>query len=117
MAILSLRGVSQGYSKPVLQDLSLEIAEGEFVAVLGFSGSGKTTLINLLAGLSLPDRGEVLFRGVPVKGPEPERGLVFQSYSLMPWLTVAGNVRLATRGSKAERDALVSRYEIGRAHV
>ncbi len=108
--ILSLRNVSKGYGGPVLQDLSLDIAEGEFVAVVGFSGSGKTTLINLLAGLTVPDTGEVLFRGLPVKGPGPERGLVFQSYSLMPWLSVAGNVRLAARGSRFEREALVSRY-------
>lgn len=115
MGILELRGVSKGYGEtPVLKRLELSVAEGEFLAVLGFSGTGKTTLINLLAGLELPDQGEVLFRGAPVTGPGPERGLVFQSYALMPWLTVAGNIGLAvdavSKGSKAERSALVAKY-------
>lgn len=114
MGILELKGVSKGYGSPVLKRLDLEVEEGEFLAVLGFSGTGKTTLINLLAGLELPDQGEVLFRGQPVTGPGPERGLVFQSYALMPWLTVAGNIGLAvdavSKGSKAERAALVAKY-------
>lgn len=115
MGILELKGVSKGYGKtPVLKRLDLSVKEGEFLAVLGFSGTGKTTLINLLAGLELPDQGEVLFRGAPVTGPGPERGLVFQSYALMPWLTVAGNIALAvdavSKGSKADRAALVAKY-------
>jgi nitrate/nitrite transport system ATP-binding protein len=115
MGILELKGVSKGYGEtPVLKRLELSVEEGEFLAVLGFSGTGKTTLINLLAGLELPDAGEVLFRGTPVTGPGPERGLVFQSYALMPWLTVAGNIALAvdavSKVSKAERAALVAKY-------
>ncbi len=114
MGILELKAVSKGYGSPVLKRLDLVVQEGEFLAVLGFSGTGKTTLINLLAGLELPDQGEVLFRGQPVTGPGPERGLVFQSYALMPWLTVAGNIRLAvdavSKGTKAERAALVAKY-------
>jgi nitrate/nitrite transport system ATP-binding protein len=115
MGILDLMGVSKGYGEtPVLKRLNLSVEEGEFLAVLGFSGTGKTTLINLLAGLELPDGGEVLFRGTPVTGPGPERGLVFQSYALMPWLTVAGNIALAvdavSKGSKADRAALVAKY-------
>jgi nitrate/nitrite transport system ATP-binding protein len=115
MGILELKGVAKGYgATPVLKRLDLSVDEGEFLAVLGFSGTGKTTLINLLAGLELPDQGEVLFRGAPVTGPGPERGLVFQSYALMPWLTVAGNIALAvdavSKGSKADRAALVAKY-------
>ena len=115
MGILDLKGVSKGYGEtPVLKRLELSVEEGEFLAVLGFSGTGKTTLINLLAGLELPDQGEVLFRGGRVIGPGPERGLVFQSYALMPWLTVAGNIGLAvdavSKGTKAERASLVSKY-------
>ena len=123
MGILELKGVSKGYGSPVLKRLDLTLEEGEFLAVLGFSGTGKTTLINLLAGLELPDAGEVLFRGQPVTGPGPERGLVFQSYALMPWLTVAGNIALAvdavSKGSKAERAALVVKYiaMVGLSHA
>jgi nitrate/nitrite transport system ATP-binding protein len=123
MGILELKSVSKGYGSPVLKRLDLSVEEGEFLAVLGFSGTGKTTLINLLAGLELPDQGEVLFRGAPVTGPGPERGLVFQSYALMPWLTVAGNIGLAvdavSKGSKTDRAALVAKYigMVGLAHA
>lgn len=115
MGILELKGVSKGYGEtPVLKRLDLDVQEGEFLAILGFSGTGKTTLINLMAGLEMPDQGEVLFRGASVTGPGPERGLVFQSYALMPWLTVAGNIGLAvdavSKGTKAERAALVAKY-------
>lgn len=99
----------------VLKNINLTINENEFVAIVGFSGTGKTTLINLLAGLLMPDEGEVLYKGKPIKGPSPERGLVFQNYSLMPWLTVHGNVKLAVdqaypNHTKAERDAIVRKY-------
>jgi nitrate/nitrite transport system ATP-binding protein len=116
MGILTLDNVSKSYGDTaVLRNLSLSVADGEFLAILGFSGSGKTTLINLMAGLTLPDRGSVSFKGMTVMGPGPERGLVFQSYALMPWLTVAGNIGLAVDAvhsgiSKAERAALVTRY-------
>jgi nitrate/nitrite transport system ATP-binding protein len=93
---LELRGVWKSFgAHTVLQDVNLSIARGEFVAIVGFSGSGKTTLVNLLAGLGSADRGEVLKAGRPIAGPGPDRGIVFQSYSLMPWLSVAENVALA----------------------
>lgn len=97
---LSLRGVCKGFGSgaarsEVLHGIDLEVARGEFVAIVGFSGSGKTTLVNLLAGLSSPDAGEVLKDGKPIREPGPDRGIVFQSYSLMPWLTVRENVALA----------------------
>jgi nitrate/nitrite transport system ATP-binding protein len=120
MAILEVKSVSKSYGAgaertDVLKNISLSVNEGEFVAIVGFSGSGKTTLINLMAGLVTPDTGEVLFRGKPVTEPGPERGVVFQSYSLMPWLSVAGNVALAVdsvlSGRKsAERSARVAKY-------
>jgi len=120
MSILSFQNVSKGFGQgthrnEVLHDISFEVAEGEFVAILGFSGSGKSTLMNLIAGLETPDSGAVTFKGAPIKGPGPERGLVFQSYSLMPWLTVGGNVGLAVDAvfpklSKAEREAKIDHY-------
>lgn len=120
MPHLTLENVCKSYGEgaarvDVLRDVSLSIARGEFLAILGFSGTGKTTLVNLMAGLETPDRGTVRFDGRPVAGPGPERGLVFQSYSLMPWLTVAQNVALAVdavHGGKprAERAAIVARH-------
>lgn len=100
MAFLELKGVSKAYGEgaarsQVLHDINLAVEEGEFVAIVGFSGSGKTTLISAMAGLIAPDSGEVLLKGAPVTGPGADRGVVFQSYSLMPWLTVQGNVALA----------------------
>ncbi len=112
--ILELKSVTKGYAEtPVLKGIDLSVAEGEFVAILGFSGTGKTTLISLIAGLIEPDSGEVLVRGKPVDGPGSETSLVFQSYSLMPWLTVQGNVALAVDAvhqsmSKADRAKLVA---------
>jgi nitrate/nitrite transport system ATP-binding protein len=112
-AALELRGVHKGYpGTPVLNGIDLYVGEGEFVAILGFSGTGKTTLMSLVAGLIEPDAGEILIGGKPVAGPDGTSSLVFQSYSLFPWLTVEGNVALAVEAthksmSKAERAALV----------
>ncbi len=129
MAIIELKAVSKSYGEEcartrVLKNASLRVEEGEFVAIVGFSGSGKTTLINLMAGLVAPDLGEVLFKGKPVKEPGPERGVVFQNYSLMPWLSVRGNVALAVDAVLAgkpprERQARVTRYTemVGLSHA
>ncbi|MEM1351928.1 MAG: ABC transporter ATP-binding protein, partial [Pseudomonadota bacterium] len=108
----------------VLRDIDLEVDEGEFLVLLGFSGTGKTTLINLLAGLDMPTKGKVTFKGAPVTEPGPERGVIFQSYSLMPWLTVNGNVGLAVDTvfpnlSHAERAKKVAHYVnmVGLSHA
>ncbi len=120
MALLELRNVSKsfgfGSSKiDVLTDINLSVNEGEFVAIVGFSGSGKTTLINMLNGLLFPDSGEVLLHGKPITGPGPDRGVIFQNYSLLPWLSVYSNVKLAVdevfpKLSKAEKDAHIKKY-------
>jgi nitrate/nitrite transport system ATP-binding protein len=100
MAFLELRNVWKGFGPPhkrteVLQDIDLEVAEGEFVAIVGYSGAGKTTLINMIAGLSEPDRGRIILDGRDITSPGPDRGVVFQNYSLLPWKSVFGNVFLA----------------------
>lgn len=125
MAILELKGVGKSYGPTcVLRDIDLAIEDGEFIAILGFSGSGKTTLVSLMAGLTKPDQGQVLKKGKPVEGPGADRGVVFQNYSLMPWLTVEGNVELAVDAtapqlSKAERKERVHKYikMVGLAHA
>lgn len=118
MAILELRNVTKSHGHghpPILKDISLSIESGQFVAILGFSGTGKTTLINLVAGLATPDTGSVTFKGAPIAEPSPERALVFQSYALMPWLSVADNIGLAVDAvhkgrSRAERAVITDRY-------
>ncbi len=96
MPFLELHGVSKGFGGPaVLHDVNLTIERGEFVAIVGYSGSGKTTLISLVAGLQKPDTGTVRLNDLDIVAPGPDRGVVFQNYSLLPWLTVYENIFLA----------------------
>lgn len=102
MAYLELKNVCKSYGEgknktEVLKNINLKIEEGEFVAIVGFTGSGKTTLINLIAGLIEPDSGQVLFKGKPIQGTSHERGIIFQNYSLLPWLTVYDNIAMAVK--------------------
>ncbi len=118
--ILELSGVSKTYGRAhelhtVLRDVNLTVAEGDFVSIIGYSGSGKSSLINLVAGLLKPTTGTALMDGKPIDGPGPERGIVFQNYSLLPWLTVSENVRLAVDQlfpnlSESERAAHAAKY-------
>jgi nitrate/nitrite transport system ATP-binding protein len=96
----------------VLRNVNLAVDEGEFVAVVGWSGAGKTTLVSLIAGLLSPDSGRVLFAGRAVAGPGPERAVVFQNYSLLPWLTVYGNIALAVDRVFADRPAAERRKRV-----
>ena len=96
-ASLAIRGVShefdiEGEPLPVLDTIDLDVAPGEFVALLGPSGCGKSTLLRLVAGLEPPRAGRILFDGTPVLGPHPSRVVVFQDPTLYPWRTVEGNV-------------------------
>ncbi|MEM6803003.1 MAG: ABC transporter ATP-binding protein [Bacteroidota bacterium] len=118
--IAEFKNVSKSYGKgeektSVLKDINLSIREGEFLAIVGFTGSGKTTLVNLLSGLLQPSSGEVIFKGKKVEGPALERGIIFQNYSLLPWLTVYQNVELAVQAvypswSKKEKDEHIRKY-------
>jgi nitrate/nitrite transport system ATP-binding protein len=95
----------------VLSDVSLRVDKGEFVTIIGHSGCGKTTLLNIVAGLTGPTTGGVLLENREVNAPGPDRAVVFQNHSLLPWLTVYDNVRLAVdkvfsgQKSRAERHA------------
>ncbi len=120
MAYLELKNINKTYgtgaeATEVLTDINLSIEEGEFVAIVGFTGSGKTTLVNLINGLLKPTSGVVLFKGEPVKGTSHERGVIFQNYSLLPWLTVGQNVAMAVKeafpkASKTELKERVTEY-------
>ena len=96
MSFLSLQNVTKSFGgPPVLAAVNLSISRGEFVAIVGYSGSGKTTLISLIAGLLKPDSGTVKLNDLEITAPGPDRGVVFQNYSLLPWLTVTENIALA----------------------
>jgi nitrate/nitrite transport system ATP-binding protein len=116
MPFLELNNVSKSYgSTDVLENINLSIRKGEFVAIVGYSGAGKTTLMSMIAGLVAPDSGQVLLQGKPVTGPGPDRAVVFQNYSLLPWMTVFENILLAVdrvfpKWSAAERKAHVEKY-------
>jgi NitT/TauT family transport system ATP-binding protein len=96
-----------------LDDVSLEVAGGEFVAVVGPSGCGKTTMLNILAGLLRPVSGQILVDGREVKGPGPDRGVVFQELAILPWRTVARNIGHGLeiqRVARAERERRVAEF-------
>jgi len=96
MPILEVTRLQKSYgTRSVLHDISFSLEAGECVCIVGYSGSGKTTLINLIAGLIQADSGHIVFDGQPVKGPALDRSLIFQNYSLVPWLSALRNVELA----------------------
>ena len=102
-------------AKPVFADVSFTLDKGEFVCIIGHSGCGKTTILNVLAGLDTATSGTVIMDGREVAGPSLDRGVVFQSHALMPWLTVRQNIAFAVKSrwpdwKKAQVDAHVEKF-------
>ncbi|MEN9759340.1 MAG: hypothetical protein RL676_489 [Pseudomonadota bacterium] len=108
-------GVNGGPELVVFEDVNFEIPKGEFVCIIGHSGCGKTTILNVLAGLEKPTSGHAFIDGREIAGPSLDRGVVFQSHALMPWLTVRGNIAFAVKSkwpewSKTQVDEHVQRF-------
>ena len=97
-----------------VRDVNLTVERGEFVTLIGHSGCGKSTIMNIIAGLEEPTSGEVLLNGVPLEGPGPDRGMVFQNYSLLPWLSVEANVYEAVDAVMGERPTAWKRDQVER---
>src|SRR4051812_13278558 len=102
-------------SMRVVDGIDLDIRQGEFVSIIGPSGCGKTTLLNIVGGFVKPTRGQVLLDHEPVKGPGPDRGVIFQEYGVFPWLTVRGNIEFglglrANARHAGQRAEVVERY-------
>jgi len=106
-------GVRGGAATVALQPVSLAVADNDFITILGPSGCGKSTLLRIVAGLDTPTAGRVLLDGIPVKAPGADRGMVFQSYTLFPWLTVGENIAFGLREKRmpeARQKDIVARY-------
>ncbi|KKW68601.1 sulfonate ABC transporter ATP-binding protein [Lampropedia cohaerens] len=103
MSLLSIQGVSRTFISPkglatqALLPVDFEVQENDFVTILGPSGCGKSTMLRIVAGLDFPSSGQVLLEGQAVQGPGADRGMVFQSYTLFPWLTIEQNIRFGLR--------------------
>ena len=123
MSGLLIDGVSRTFpglggraATPALEPLSLTVDDHDFLVLLGPSGCGKSTLLRIVAGLDQPTAGRVLVNGAPVRGPGADRGMVFQSYTLFPWLTVEENIRFGLRekGMAEAEQARVAAHYIAR---
>jgi len=118
MAFLEVRGVEHVYVLKkqrieALKGIDMSVDEKSFVTILGPSGCGKSTLLRLIAGLELPTRGKIFLEGRKIEGPGSDRGMVFQSYTLFPWLTVRENIEygLVLKGmSKSQREDISSHF-------
>jgi nitrate/nitrite transport system ATP-binding protein len=116
---IQIQGVGQTFRTArgpfvALRDIDLSVAKGEFVALIGHSGCGKSTLLNLIAGLTRPTQGALICANREIAGPGPDRGVVFQNHSLLPWLTCFENVHLAVErvfGANETRAQLKARTE------
>lgn len=120
MSVFDIEGVCKAYPnlkgnemKVTLRDITLKIEENELVCLIGPSGCGKTTLLNLMAGFEMPTCGTIRYRDKGIEGPSPERGVVFQEYSLLPWMDVVSNVEFAIEDrvkDKARRREVAMEY-------
>lgn len=105
-SLLQIEGLSKAFvpTKPVFADVNFTLTRGEFVCIIGHSGCGKTTILNVLAGLDTATTGNVFMDGREVTGPSLDRGVVFQSHALMPWLTVRQNIAFAVKSRWPDLD-------------
>jgi nitrate/nitrite transport system ATP-binding protein len=120
MSLIKFNNTAKGYGRggkftPVLHNINLTVEEGDFVSIIGYSGTGKTTLISMIAGMLAPDSGTVEMEDKPVTGTGHDRGVIFQNYSLLPWLSVSENIRLAVdevfpNWSSAQRAEHTAKY-------
>lgn len=120
MSYLNIENMEIAFNTPkgkfvAVRDINLEISKGEIVSIIGHSGCGKSTILNAISGMTFPTKGTVTINGKTVKGPGPDRGIVFQNYSLLPWLTVYENIFQAVDAaladkSKDEKQELVEKY-------
>lgn len=128
--VLECRDLSKAYPMPkgqsymVLENLNLSITQGEFMSIIGHSGCGKSTLLSMIAGLNSISGGSILLNGAPIKGPGPDRGVIFQSPSLLPWMSALENVLLGvnqvfSHESKATRHDIAAYYlsKVGLGHA
>src|SRR5215207_7465890 len=121
---IQIQGVEQTFKTNkgpfvALRDIDLTVAKGEFVALIGHSGCGKSTLLNLIAGLTTPTRGSLICANREISGPGPDRGVVFQNHSLLPWLTCLENVYLAVERvfDSSQKDKTAAALElVGLSH-
>jgi len=102
-------GVRGGPPTQALEKIDLTVDDNDFITILGPSGCGKSTLLRIVAGLEQPSTGRVLLDGAPVSRPGPDRGMVFQSYTLFPWLTVRENIRFGALATPEIADALIGK--------
>ncbi len=119
MTILELKNISKAYqnrkgdeARVVLRNINLKIEENEFLCIVGPSGCGKTTMLNLMAGFERPDVGSLYFKGEEITGTSRDRAVVFQEFSLMPWMNVINNVKFSIddRLNSSEKEEIANRY-------
>jgi nitrate/nitrite transport system ATP-binding protein len=120
MSYLTIENMEIAFNTPkgkfvAVKDINLEIEKGQIVSIIGHSGCGKSTILNAVGGMLFPSKGKVVLNGNGIKGPGPDRGIVFQNYSLLPWLTVYENIFQAVdaaliQKTKQEKIELVEKY-------